>query len=194
MIRALPWRILTAALLLAAMLVSLVISESRARAAGREILLPMEAVDPRSLLTGHYSALRLTQALAPDQACPARSWSYREGGWISLKDIGGQHRFVAVTPSRAAAQGAGGDVVLRGGVYCARMALAEGEQNAVTLDIGVTRFHADQQEAQAMDKALAARRPGAAASAFAAISVGEDGRARLKGVVIDGKRTDLTWW
>ena len=83
---------------------------------------------------------------------------------------------------------------VRGGAYCARMAFVENEQNAVTLDIGVDRFHADQQEAQAIDKALAARRAGQPASAFAAISVGRDGRARLKGVVIVGRRTDLSWW
>ena len=103
MIRALPWRILAAALLLTMMLIGLVISESRARAAGREILLPREAVDPRNLLTGHYSALRLTQALAPGQPCPARSWSYREGGWLAREDVGGPHRLVAIAPSRAAA-------------------------------------------------------------------------------------------
>lgn len=194
MIRALPLRIAVAAALLAVMLVGFVISESRARAAGREILLPMEAVDPRNLLTGHYSALRLTQALAPGQACPARAWTYREGGWLSLKEVGGHHRFVGVAQTRAAAQKAGGEVLVRGGVYCARMAFAEGEQNAVTLDIGVDRFHADQQEAQAIDRVLARRRPGETAAAFAAVSVGQDGRARLKGIVIDGRRTDLTWW
>ncbi|MET3526984.1 GDYXXLXY domain-containing protein [Phenylobacterium koreense] len=191
MTRALSWRILGAGLLLAVMLVGLVVSESRARAAGQEVLLPMEAVDPRNLLTGHYSSLRLTQQLAPGQNCPARNTSYREGGWLALAKADGHHRFVGTARTREAALKLG-EVAVRGGVYCARTAFAEGEQNAVTLDIGVDRFHADQAEAQAMDKALAARRPGEAANAFAAVSVGRDGRARLKGVILDGKRTDLT--
>lgn len=193
MIRALPWRILAAGLLLAVMLVGLVVSESRARAAGQEVLLPMEAVDPRNLLMGHYSSLRLTQQLAPGAACPARNSSYRDGGWLALKKDGGQHRFAGLAKSREAALKMG-DVAVRGGVYCARMAFAEGDLNAVTLDIGVDRFHAEQSEAEAIDRALAARRPGEPVNAFAAVSVGADGRARLKGVVIDGKRTDLNWW
>lgn len=193
MIRALPWRILAAGLLLAIMLVGLVVSESRARASGQEVLLPMEAVDPRNLLTGHYSSLRLTQQLPVGQQCPSRNSTYREGGWLALKAADGRHRFVGAAKTRGAALKLG-DTAVRGGVYCARTAFAEGEQNAVTLDIGVDRFHADQAEAEAIDHAMRARGPGEPVNAFAAVSLGKDGRARLKGVVIDGKRTDLTWW
>lgn len=193
MIASLPWRIGAAAVALALTLVGLVVFESRARAAGQEVLLPMEAVDPRNLLTGHYSSLRLTQQLPPGVPCRSRNSSYREGGWLALKRDGSQYRFAGATESREAALKLG-EVAVRGGVYCARMAFAAGDLNAVTLDIGVDRFHAEQSEAQAIDKALAGRRPGEPVNAFAAVSVGTDGRARLKGVVIDGKRTDLDWW
>ena len=71
---------------------------------------------------------------------------------------------------------------------------AGGSREAVTLDIGVDRFHAGQDQAQAMEQVLRGRRDPGAAPAFAVVSVGHDGRARLKGVILDGKRTDLDWW
>ncbi|MDF2900077.1 MAG: hypothetical protein K0Q62_136 [Phenylobacterium sp.] len=196
MIRQLPIRILAAGLLLVALLVALVISESRARAAGQEVVLAMEAIDPRNLLTGHYVALRLTQALTPGQACPDRTQPYGEGGWLALREDRGQHRFVGAGPTRVAARATGGEVLVRGGVYCTRVALGEGGESApaVTLDIGVDRFHAGQDEAQAMEKILRERRNASDIPAFAVVSVGRDGRARLKGVILDGKRTDLDWW
>ena len=196
MIRLLPARILAAGLLLVVLLVGLVVYESRARAAGQEVVLAMEAVDPRNLLTGHYVSLRLTQALLPGQSCPSRTQPYSEGGWLALRADGAQHRFVGTGPTREAAKAKGGDVLIRGGVYCSRVAVGEAGESreAVTLDIGVDRFHAGQDQAQAMEKVLRGRRDPGAAPAFAVVSVGDDGRARLKGVILDGKRTDLNWW
>lgn len=194
MIRALPPRILAAGLALAALLIAVVVLENNARAGGREVLLPMEAVDPRDLLTGHYVALQLTQVLPVGQPCPQRTTPYREGGWLGLRAAGGHHRFVAAGATRSAAMSGGADVAVRGGVYCSRMAFGDGTGDAVTLDLGVNRFHADQDEALAIEKALRARRQGGEPTAFAVVSVGQDGRARLKGVIVDGKRTDLTWW
>ncbi|KRB50544.1 GDYXXLXY domain-containing protein [Phenylobacterium sp. Root700] len=196
MIRRLPLRILGAGLLLVAVLVGLVIFESRARTAGREVVLAMEAVDPRSLLTGHYVSLRLTQGLPTGQRCPPRTQPISEGGWLALRATGGQHRFVGAAPTREAAKAFGGDVLVKGGVYCSRMAIGDAGANAeaVTLDIGVDRFHAAQAEAEAMEKVLQRRVGDDAAPAFAVVSVGDDGRARLKGVILDGKRTDLSWW
>ena len=196
MIRLLPARILGAGLLLVVLLVGLVVYESRARAAGQEVVLAMEAVDPRNLLTGHYVSLRLTQALLPGQSCPPRTQPYSEGGWLALRADGPQHRFVGAGPTREAAKAKGGDVLIRGGVYCSRVAVGDAGESreAVTLDIGVDRFHAGQDQAQAMEKVLRGRRDPGAAPAFAVVSVGDDGRARLKGVILDGKRTDLNWW
>lgn len=194
MIRALPPRILAAGLALAALLIGLVVFENNARAGGREVLLPMEAVDPRDLLTGHYVALQLTQVLPVGQPCPQKTSAYREGGWLGLRAAAGHHRFVTAAASRSAAMSGGADVAVRGGVYCARMAFGDGTGDAVTLDLGVRRFHADQDEALAIEQALSARRPGEPPSAFAVVSVGQDGRARLKGVVVGDKRTNLTWF
>jgi hypothetical protein len=194
MIASLPLRIAAAAAVLVLLLVGVVLRENGARAAGREVLLPMEAVDPRDLLTGHYVALRLTQQLPLGLPCPKDATSFESGRWIGLKPVDGHYRYTGVGATRQAALAGGAEVAVRGGVYCSRMAFGNGDADVVTLDIGVDRFHADQDEAQAIDKALAQRRPGEAPSAFAVVSVGQDGRARLKGVIVGGKRTDLTWW
>ncbi len=60
------------------------------------------------------------------------------------------------------------------------------------MDIGIRRFHASQEEAEAFDKALLNRKVGEV-SAWAIVSVGEDGRGRLKGVIVGDHRADLTW-
>ena len=193
MIASLPLRIAAAAAVLVLLLVGVVLRENAARAAGREVLLPMEAVDPRDLLTGHYVALRLSQQLALGQPCPRERTSFEEGGWIGLKPAGGHYRFVGVGASRQAVLAGGAQLAVRGGVYCSRTAFGNAEADVVTLDIGVDRFHADQDEALTIEKALRQRRQGEA-PAFAVVSVGKDGRARLKGVIVGGKRTDLTWW
>ena len=101
--------------------------------------------------------------------------------------------FTGVGATRQAALAGGAQLAVRGGVYCSRTAFGDAEADVVTLDIGVDRFHADQDAALTIEKALRQRRQGEA-PAFAVVSVGDDGRARLKGVIVDGKRTDLTWW
>ena len=64
----------------------------------------------------------------------------------------------------------------------------------VTLDVGVDRFYADQDEAVALEESLReAGQPGGPA-AYAIVSIGQDGRARLKGVEVDGTRADLNWF
>lgn len=179
----LPVRILAAGVLLAAALVALVVYEARARSQGQEVRLAMEAFDPRSLLTGHYAALQLAHALPPSARCPDGA----EQGWLALRPDGAVYRLAGVAASREAALKLG-PVAVRGTASC----LGGGDTERVALDIGVDRLHADQQEAQALEAALRARpdRP----EALAVISVGRDGRARLKGVIVGDRRTDLDWF
>lgn len=181
-----PIRILGAALLLVGALVALVVYEGQARARGQEVRLAMEAFDPRSLLTGHYAALQLVHTLPPGAACPDGA----PQGWLALRPDGDVHRLAGVAASREAALKLG-PVAVRGEASCLGRGGAT-EPQRVTLDIGIDRLHADQQEAQALEAALRAGpdRP----QALALVSVGRDGRARLKGVVVGGRRTDLDWF
>ena len=186
--RNLPLRILLAAGLLALALVGLVAREGYARASGREVVLAMQAFDPRSLLTGHYAALQLADRMAAGAAC---EYSERDS-WIQLRMEGGRHRVAGVSRTRAAAERAGA-VAVRGRVYCVSMAAPEAPPLA-RLEIGIDRFHADQEEAERIEAML---RPGPATGApeaFAVVSVGRDGRARLKAIIVGGRRLELSWF
>ena len=191
MTRALTMRIMGAALVLAALLVALVVRETGARDSGREVRLPMEAVDPRDLLTGHYVALRLSQLQAPGQPCPPGSGTMIKPGWIALTPGPAGDRVTGVGPDRATAARFG-PIQMRGKANCWGDSHDPADRARVAIDVGVTRFHADQKQSESFDKALRDRKVGEA-TAWAVVSVGEDGRARLKGVIIGGHRADLTW-
>lgn len=192
--RFLPLRILAAAGLLALLLVGLVLAENRARDTGQEVKLAMEAVDPRSLLMGHYIDLDLTQRMPTGQPCPTDMVNRGRTGWLALRPAGDRHVLAGGADTREAARKLG-PVVVQGHAWCRRLGEVDGqEENAVTLEIGVKRFHAAQADAERMERELRGRLPGEPAPAFAVVSVGEDGRARLKAVIIEGQRMDLDWW
>jgi hypothetical protein len=179
----LPIRIVAAALVLTAALVGVVLREDQARNAGREARLPMEAIDPRDLLTGHYVALQLTQVLDPLQACPP---GLDGSKWITLTPSDRGDRVTGGGQTRAEAQKLG-PLVIKGGASC----FGGSPGGRIVLDIGVRRFHIAQTQALAMEKALRNRD---AQPSYAVVSVGADGKARLKGVIVGGQRADLTWW
>jgi hypothetical protein len=186
-------RIWAAALLLTLLLVGLVVRETQARAAGREVRLAMQTVDPRDLLTGHYVELQLTEALPPGQACPpGLADAPNRPGWLALTP-GPQFTRVSGFAATRAEAARLGPVVMRGKAYCYAAPERNDTAGSVTLDIGVRRFHADQAQAESLAKGLAERRRGDA-TAFAVVSVGEDGKARLKGVIVGGRRADLPPW
>lgn len=186
----LPVRILAAAGVLALVLIGLVVVESRASEAGQEVTLAMEAVDPRNLLTGHYIDLDLTQRLPAGRDCPNNMPNQGQPGWLALTRAGDRHLLSGGGATRDAARKQG-EVVVRGYAWCRRVA---DDQGAVTLEIGVDRFHAAQVDAERMERDLRVQRPGVTAPAFAVVSIGDDGRARLKAVILNGKRADLDWW
>lgn len=82
-------------------------------------------------------------------------------------------------------------MVVRGDIDC--LARAAPETTWVILNLGPERLHVDQAQAEAIQKVLLADRDGPA-SGYAVISVGIDGRARLKGLSAGGRRVDLTWF
>ena len=184
--RSLPLRIGAAAALLLAALVGLVAYEGQARASGREVLLAMQGVDPRSPLSGHFALIQLTDAPAagclPGGVAP-------DDGWLRLVPVGAAHRVAGHVADRAAAE-QGGALAVRGGFTCVQTP----EGLRAVLDIGIDRFHADQQEAERLERILRAAPPTSEPQAFAIVSVGRDGRARLKGVQVAGQRLELTWF
>jgi hypothetical protein len=187
-------RILAVAALCAASLIALVVSEGVARESGQEALLPMEAVDPRSLLQGHYVELRLIQRLEPDEPCPQV-----EGGAEWLAFYRGDNdilTFAGGAPSREGATQIA-PVPVKGTFTCSEPVIgAEGNPGMpgwVQVDIGVDRFHINQTDALRIERVLREQRPGEETRAFAIVSVARDGQARLKGLVVDGERLELSW-
>ena len=199
-----PARIVTAAGLLALALIGLVVREGVARAQGREVRLAIEAYDPRSLLSGHYLQFQIQDRPAGDSACPPGAEGdprSRIRGWIALVPAGGRHRAAGFADSRAGAERLG-PVAVRGRLTCLPRgrpgpegAQMEPEMTAV-LDLGVDRFHAEQDQAERMEAALVRGAEGMpdGETPLAVVSVGRDGKARLKAVVIGGRRTDLDWF
>lgn len=182
-------RILAAAVVLALALVALVAREHQAREAGTEVRLAVGLVDPRELLTGHYVQLNYAQPMAAGEACPKTRPDDR---WVALAPGAGDvHRAVGAATTREAAA-ALGPVQVRGQLNCLEGDEAGTRPGMLTLHIGADRFHADQQQAEALERRLRQVRPEDPASAFAVVSVGDDGRARLVGLVVDGRRTELS--
>jgi hypothetical protein len=184
---------------LALALVGLVAREGVARAEGQEVRLAVGGYDPRSLLSGHYVQFQLSDRLPAGQVC-RRKGSHLEaapGGWLALRRNGDDHRVVAAATTRAGALRLG-EIALRGEATCRGYSWvgANGQREWSSVDsefdIGVDRLHLAQDEAEALDKAL--RDVSRPQDAHVVLSVGPDGRARLKGLIIAGRRTDLDWF
>lgn len=193
--RGLVWRIPLAALLLTCALVGLILRENRLRDQGREAVLAIEAMDPRDLLTGHFVAIRISEPRPDLTSCPRGQPTPLAPGLMRLAPgPDGRHHLVTGAPRP-------GELQVKGSVDCeetpldARVPPVPGavpvrEPPTVTLDIGVDRYHADQDEAEAIDKTLRDR---TSSSAAVVVSIGPDHRARLKGLILNGRRTDITW-
>ena len=193
-----PIRILIVAALCALSLIGLVVRESMARASGTEVLLAMEAVDPRSLLSGHYVIVSLQERIEGECGPPPSMdnelerdlASYR---WLALRKSGMAHSVTGTGRTRDEALTEGEVAVLGTSECTAAFGPEEEAPASVTrLNIGIERFHIAQAEAERIDTLLRSQEPGEQ-RIFAIVSIGQDGRARLKGLQVDGERLELNW-
>ena len=180
-------RVCAAALVLAAALTGLVVREGLARAHGREVTLAIDAYDPRSVLSGHYVRFQLIDTTPPGQPCPPGTQA-PNADWVGLSRADGRYRVTGAAASRHEAQ-ALGEVVVRGHATCAGH--LEDAARPIRLDVGVDRMHTDQRHAEAIARALTARD---GPPALAVISVDDSGKARLKGLIVQGRRIGLSWF
>lgn len=186
-----PTRILAAAGVATLALVGLVIRENVARAQGEEVKLALAGYDPRSLLQGHFVQFQLRDTQAggrcpPEPAGPAAP----RPSWIALRRDGDHNSAVGAARTRAEAERMGGTVV-RGRLVC-----VPDEQDSVTvaLDLGVDRIHLDQEQAEAIQADLQRVQPGEGPPGYAVLSIGRDGKARVKGLIVGKRRVDLNWF
>jgi|CXWL01.1.fsa_nt_gi uncharacterized membrane-anchored protein len=199
-----PIRILIVATLCALALVGLVVRETMARSQGTEVLLAMQAVDPRALLSGHYVIVALSENLPDGAQCPSGVdgeaflppplRSVQTGNaWVALKQHGGAHTLAGAAASRQEALSFG-PLVVRGTASCmaAPPNVVDQPPGVVRLDLGIDRFHINQADAQRIERVLRTQTLGER-RILAIVSVGQDGRARLKGLQVDGERLELNW-
>jgi uncharacterized membrane-anchored protein len=192
-IKATP-RILAVAGLCATILIGFVINEGAARASGQEVLLTVEGVDPRDLLSGHYVQLAFNRQLDPGEQCPPTSTGWT---WTALRARGDIYAVAGGASSRSEVEQVG-PVTVRGTYSCTPSALpdpngVQGAPGVIHLDLGIDRFYVNQAEAQRIERALAEQRNDRSKRVLAIVSVGRDGVARLKGLIIDGARMELNW-
>jgi uncharacterized membrane-anchored protein len=185
-------RILIVAALCAASLIGLVIVEGNARAGGQEALLPMEAVDPRALLSGHYVQIDLAQRLEPGEPCPPGG---PESKWLALRVHSDVYELAGGAPSRDEALEIS-PVTVRGAFECSAPTEVVGgppPPSWVRLHLGIDRFYVNQTEAMRIERVLRDQTVSDPPRAYAIVSIGRDGRARLVGLMVDGERLDLNW-
>src|SRR5690349_3315073 len=173
------WRILAVAALCIAALIALVVRESAARASGTEILLAMEAVDPRALLQGHYVTISLQEQWDAGQHCPPTSASPAPDGWVALTPGDGGIYHAAGGSGVRAEAAAHGPIVVRGGIACDEMFDEAGKPLdmpiIVRLDLGISAFYVAQAEAMRIDTILREQSVGENARVYAIVSAGQDG-------------------
>jgi len=182
-------RILIVAGVCIAALIGLVVSEGAARDSGQVVLLRMQAVDPRALLSGHYVDINLTEPL--NEECPPGA----DLRWIALRPDGEAYVLAGGAASRDQAQQVG-PLPVRGSFTCAPPALVDSVApipGFTRLNIGISRFHINQADALRIEEILRAQRIDESTRAYAIVSVGRDGRARLRGIMVDGERLELSW-
>ena len=182
-------------------LIGLVAFESFERARGAEAILAMEVADPRTPLSGNYAAISLADTVQPGQPCPPGIATIMPFTgmqpplqWIALKRSGDHSVVAGVADSRDAAARYS-PVVVRGRANCVPSEPASGgtpgTEGSVSLDIGVDRFYASQAEAERISAISEACEPGSNCPIAAIVSIGADGRARLKGLIVNGQRIEM---
>lgn len=192
-------RILVVAALSVLALIGLVVHEAVALAAGTEIVMPMQPVDPQSLLSGHYVALDLTEPLAVGQSCPPGAqtgWqpgfdpSLRRVRWVALGPGGGHTRVLGVAETRAAAERFA-PVTALGDAYC--VPPVADSPGGVSTWLGVERFHLDQADAERIAGAMSptSEHP---IPVSAILSVPDNGQTRVKGLMVGGRRIVPGWY
>lgn len=174
-------------LALSAGLVGAAVHHVRAVAAGTEILLLTEGFDPRGLLRGHYAEVRYRINSASAVPSEINNSVAFERGFVTIVPADGDWAVVAVTRARPSSVPAGGHAI------AAKVRGSAEPSGYLDILYGIERVYAQQSEAEALERTL--RGPDEETGEVRmAVSLGAEGRLRLKGIVIDGERRDFTWW
>jgi hypothetical protein len=193
-------RILAVAGLTVLALVGIVVHEQMARDAGVEIRMAMQPVDPQALLSGAYVEVSPTEALPVGQPCPpgatqgvfpSANLGQRPSHWVGLAQHGDTWSVAGVADTQAAAAKFA-PLTARGDAYC--IIAVPDAPGSVTTELGVDRVSLSQDEATHISELVARPVAQGGGTVQALISIGADGQARMKGLVVNGQRLELTWY
>ena len=177
--------ILAAGAFLSLALAGVVYVNANAVASGREVIIRAQGFDPRSFLSGHYVMLSYDFSNA---ASGAPECVIRKGAqiWASFTVQPGKNDAIAPTYACKRHDLPADGVALKG------KAAGYGR-----IDFGVERFYAPQKDAERIEKALQRFNPDAPPDkqppVYAVMSIGKDGQARLKALLLGDERVELSW-
>jgi hypothetical protein len=182
---------------MAAVLIGSAAAHQARLAAGRDILVNSEAVDPRALLTGHFARLALQPAAIDVPAAATSALKPNARAFVTLEPAGAPGDWRATAISAQKPQTGPGAIAVA--VRVTSILPQEPESSGmarVDFAWGPDRIYLDQTEALAVEDA--ARRTdnastGAAPRVRAILSLADDGGTLIKGVEIDGRRIETRW-
>lgn len=177
--------ILAAGAFLSVMIVGAVYVNASAVASGQEVIVRAQGFDPRSFLSGHYVMLSYdfssTASGTPD--CVIRKGAPI---WAGFAAQPGKMESTAPTYACSRNELPKGLLALKG------KATGYGR-----IDFGIERFYAPQKDAERIEKALQRFNPDIPPDkqppVYAVMSVGKDGQARLKALLLGEERIELSW-
>ena len=167
-------RMVIVAAAMSAFLVAMIADHQARRSGGTEVILALEPVDPRDLLAGYYVIISTpVHRIRLDSVDGETGFAIHDDVYVTLAPgDDGNWQPVAVHTSRPAE-----GVFLHGKVQTA-------SAERITADFNIERFYADEATAQALEQ----RRQTDRDSLRLIVSVGDDGRAIIRGLEIDGER------
>ena len=154
-------------------------------ASGREMIVRAQGFDPRDFLSGHY--VRLSYDFS-STASGAPECVIRKGAsiWAGFEARPGKMESTA--PTYACNR----DALPKGLLALKGKATGYGR-----IDFGIERFYAPQKDAERIEKALQRFNPDVPPEkqppVYAILSVGKDGQARLKALLLGDERIELSW-
>jgi uncharacterized membrane-anchored protein len=162
------------AALMSAFLVAMIADHHIRRSTGTDVILDLEPVDPRDLLAGYYVIISTpVHRIQYDSVEGDRDFSAHDDVFVSIEpESDGSWSPVSIHRTRPA-----NGVYLHGKVQTA-------STDGITAHFNIERFYADETTAQALDQ----RRFSDRDSMRLIVSVGNDGRAIIRGLEIEGER------
>jgi hypothetical protein len=169
------------------------------RRQGTEVAMTMDPYDPQALLSGHYVKIALNEALAAGQACPP---GVPQGDQTSGAALHAGSRWVALAPHAGhySVAGAGltrgeaakyGSLVAVGDAYCQAI---NGDPPTLIADLGVSQVSLSQPEAQRISGLQSAAPASPGSGVLVLLSIGQDGQARPKGLLVGAQRVEPSWY